>query len=82
MNGAVLQANPVPGDVRFVDYDKDLSKGNFLSVYDKPYRGRNRRYYKITEDGDKMCKIYREEWGSYKRKIDKIIMGGDEDKDE
>ncbi|WP_291529484.1 TonB-dependent receptor [Bacteroides sp. UBA939] len=23
MNGAVLQANPVPGDVRFVDYNKD-----------------------------------------------------------
>ena len=28
-----------------------LQKENYLTTYDKPFQGRNRRYYKVTPDG-------------------------------
>ena len=54
-----------------------LQKENCLSTYDEPYEGRNRRYYKITEEGEKMCTIYRDEWQDYKTRIGKMIEGGE-----
>lgn len=54
-----------------------LQKENYLSTYDEPYQGRNRRYYQITEEGKRMCKTYKEEWVSYKSNIDNLILGGD-----
>ena len=54
-----------------------LLKENYLATYDEPYQGRNRRYYKITEEGDEMCNIYKKEWGDYKERIDKMIEGGE-----
>jgi len=56
-----------------------LQKENFLSTYDEPYEGRNRRYYKITEEGVKMCTIYKKEWGDYKNRVDRMITGGETD---
>lgn len=56
-----------------------LQKENYLSTYDEPYQGRNRRYYHITEEGEQMCKIYKEEWEKYKTQIDKMITGGETD---
>lgn len=54
-----------------------LQKENYLTTYDEPYQGRNRRYYSITEEGEKMCKTYKEEWLIYKDRIDKMILGGE-----
>lgn len=54
-----------------------LQKENYLTTYDEPYQGRNRRYYHITDEGTKMCKTYKEEWVSYKTNIDNLILGGD-----
>ena len=31
-----------------------LQTGNYLETYDQEYNGRNRRYYKITDDGKKV----------------------------
>lgn len=56
-----------------------LQKENYLTTYDEPYQGRNRRYYSITEEGRKMCDIYKEEWTKYKEQIDKMIKGGESD---
>ncbi len=53
-----------------------LQKENYLVAYDQPYQGRNRRYYKITEDGKKQLAFYKEEWEVYKSKID-VLLGGE-----
>lgn len=52
-----------------------LQKNNCLTTYDKPFQGRNRRYYAITEDGVKRLSLYLNEWNIYKNKIDKILGG-------
>lgn len=53
-----------------------LQKENYLTIYDQPFQGRNRRYYKITEEGlVKLC-FYKEEWESYKTKVDTLLGGG------
>ena len=53
-----------------------LQKDNYLTTYDEPYQGRNRRYYSITPQGEKMCETYKEEWIKYKTRIDVLISGG------
>lgn len=53
-----------------------LQKENYLTTYDQPFQGRNRRYYKITDDGLQKLSFYKEEWEIYKSKID-ALLGGD-----
>ena len=53
-----------------------LQKDNCLSVYDQEYGGRNRRYYKVTEQGMSQLNMYRAEWQSYSGKISEILQGG------
>ena len=50
-----------------------LQKDNDLEVYDMEYLGRNRRYYKITNKGRILLSLYKEEWETYKEKIDKVF---------
>lgn len=54
-----------------------LQKDNCLSVYDQEYGGRNRRYYKVTEEGRAQLNMYRGEWQIYSAKITMILQGGD-----
>lgn len=54
-----------------------LQKENCLATYDKPFQGRNRRYYTITEHGIEKLEEYIYEWSLYKNKIDKILGGKD-----
>ncbi|WP_295071529.1 PadR family transcriptional regulator [Ruminococcus sp.] len=51
-----------------------LQKGDMLETYDKEYMGRNRRYYRLTEQGETSLEEYREEWRNHKKKIDSILM--------
>ena len=51
-----------------------LQKGQLLETYDKEYMGRNRRYYRLTEQGAVSLEEYREEWRSHKRKVDSILL--------
>ena len=53
-----------------------LQKENYLTTYDQPFQGRNRRYYKITEEGLQQLAFYKEEWEGYKSKID-VLLGGE-----
>ena len=50
-----------------------LLKGGMLQTYDKEYMGRNRRYYTITDSGETALGELKEEWKSYKAKIDAVI---------
>lgn len=52
-----------------------LQKENYLTTYDKPFQGRNRRYYKVTPKGLKQLDYYRTEWLNYKDKIDILLKG-------
>lgn len=58
-----------------------LQKTGFLSTYDQPFEGRNRRYYAITKDGKDTLSHYRTEWISYKQHIDEMIGGEDNEQE-
>ena len=53
-----------------------LQKDEYLTTYDQPYSGRNRRYYQITDTGREKVGEYREEWRDYKVRVEKILLGG------
>ncbi len=53
-----------------------LQKDECLEIYDMPYQGRNRRYYKITTRGKDVLEVYLEEWKLYVEKINKVFSGG------
>lgn len=59
-----------------------LLKNNFLESYDQEYMGRNRRYYKITDEGLKQLENYQSEWIIYKEKIDKLMINSDDNRSE
>jgi PadR family transcriptional regulator PadR len=50
-----------------------LQKDECLSVYDREYSGRNRRYYQITPKGFAQLQLYKSEWRQYADNIDKIF---------
>ncbi len=52
-----------------------LQKEDCLEVYDLEFGGRNRRYYKLTDQGMAQLKLYQEEWENYYRKINFIFEG-------
>jgi len=53
-----------------------LQKDECLEVYDRECAGRNRRYYKLTERGYAMLKMYYDEWYSYSQKVTGLFEGG------
>lgn len=56
-----------------------LQKSGFLSTYDKPFQGRNRRYYKITDVGIQKYEEYRNEWIWHKARVDELMFGKPEE---
>lgn len=57
-----------------------LQQSGCLTVYDKPYQGRNRRYYTITTAGRALLAGYREEWVRYRAQIETLLMNQKEGK--
>lgn len=53
-----------------------LQKEEALATYDRPFQGRNRRYYAITDIGRRKLEDYRCEWKLYKKQIDQILLEG------
>ena len=53
-----------------------LQKDDFLSTYDVPWQGRNRRYYKITDKGKLMSAEYKDSWIDFRGRVDGLILGG------
>ena len=52
-------------------------KGGLLSTYDMPYQGRNRRYYRLTSQGQVALEGYIAEWRQFKKQMDSLL-GEDE----
>jgi PadR family transcriptional regulator PadR len=55
-----------------------LRNDNLLTVYDVSHDGRNRRYYRVTEDGKTKLAEFAAEWRIFKERVDKIFSGGDD----
>ena len=54
-----------------------LQKDDCLETYDRAIDGRNRRYYRLTEQGRLQLQLYQREWAVYSQKISHIIKEGD-----
>lgn len=50
-----------------------LQKDNCLAAYDMEIAGRNRRYYRVTEEGRAQLLLYCREWGNYSAKINRMF---------
>lgn len=53
-----------------------LQKDGHLAAYDQEYAGRNRRYYTITQEGEKHLALCREAWLEYNKGIENLLFGG------
>lgn len=58
---------------------KRLQKNHLLTTYDLPCQGRNRRYYRLTDDGRKALYAYIAEWEQFKYNMDQILGGKSHD---
>lgn len=56
-----------------------LQEAGCLTTYDQPFQGRNRRYYRLTEEGTKKKDYYIEEWQKYKEDVERILFEGGEE---
>ncbi|WP_167958856.1 PadR family transcriptional regulator [Anaerosporobacter faecicola] len=52
-----------------------LLKDQCLEVYDMEFGGRNRRYYKVTNEGKAQLRMYCDEWKQYSNNISNIFVG-------
>lgn len=55
-----------------------LQQQGALQTYDKPYQGRNRRYYAITPVGKAMLLGYREAWQVHRANLEQVLFGKEE----
>ncbi len=53
-----------------------LQKDGCLDVYDQEFAGRNRRYYRITQQGQAQLAEALGEWKRYKGRLDAIFYSG------
>ncbi len=50
-----------------------LQREGFCITYDQPHQGRNRRYYRITDEGHKKLTEYRREWDEYRSAVEGLL---------
>lgn len=53
-----------------------LQQDGCLVAYDQPFQGRNRRYYRVTPDGELKLAAYRREWAAFETTVAQILFGG------
>lgn len=54
-----------------------LQREGCLSVYDRPYQGRNRRYYAVTGAGRERLSRERGEWKRFRDGVESLLMKGE-----
>ena len=50
-----------------------LQRDGLLTVYDRPFQGRNRRYYAITPVGRTQLERRREEWRQFRDGVEELM---------
>ena len=61
---------------------KRLADQNLVEIYDMQYKGRNRKYYHLTEEGKKRFELLKIEWNAYTKKLNEILGTTDRDQKE
>ena len=56
-----------------------LQRDGLLLVYDRPYQGRNRRYYSITPVGRTQLARRREEWVQFRDGVEDLLKEDEQD---
>ncbi|GEO69481.1 PadR family transcriptional regulator [Levilactobacillus acidifarinae] len=56
-----------------------LKKNGWLTTYDEPFQGRNRRYYRLTRTGQIQLTVIREEWGDFSQAVTTLLEGDQAD---
>jgi PadR family transcriptional regulator PadR len=56
-----------------------LQREGCLTVYDRQFQGRNRRYYAITPTGRELLDDCRRSWADYTDRVGRILSGGTRD---
>lgn len=56
-----------------------LQRDGLLTVYDRPYQGRNRRYYAITPVGRTQLDRRRQEWAQFRDGVESLLKEEDQD---
>ena len=56
-----------------------LQRDGLLSVYDRPYQGRNRRYYAITPVGRTQLDNRRRDWAAFRDGVEELMKEGAQD---
>ena len=56
-----------------------LQRDGMLKVYDRPYQGRNRRYYAITPVGRTQLSRRREEWVRFRDGVEELLKEDEQD---
>jgi PadR family transcriptional regulator PadR len=52
-----------------------LKAKGYLTTYDEPFEGRNRRYYKISDDGLAALTDTQAEWRTFSQNINELMLG-------
>lgn len=55
-----------------------LKKNDWVTTYDQPFQGRNRRYYQITATGLTQLTTIQQEWQTYHHAINTLLQGEDQ----
>lgn len=55
-----------------------LQQAGCLAVYDRPYQGRNRRYYTITRAGQDYLDRCRGEWSAFRDGVEQLLTEEEE----
>lgn len=56
-----------------------LQRDGLLTVYDRPYQGRNRRYYAITPVGRTLLDRRRQDWAAFRDGVEELLKEEDQD---
>ncbi len=56
-----------------------LQRDGLLTVYDRPYQGRNRRYYAITPVGRTQLDRRRQEWAEFRDGVEELLKEEQQD---
>ncbi|SPD93640.1 lineage-specific thermal regulator protein [Leuconostoc suionicum] len=52
-----------------------LKNNQFVTTYDQPFQGRNRRYYQITTQGRDKLDSIRQDWIMFQANVDTLLKG-------
>lgn len=52
-----------------------LQQEELCRTYDRPYQGRNRRYYSITDKGEAQLSDYLKQWEDYRNAVETLLNG-------